>query len=95
MSNRRVTITMTPDELRELIAQSVRGELERAGLLIEDAEHRDASRKDFTWVRSMRLAYEAAVKTTGKLVLGFVITALLGALAVGLKLGLTHNPKGG
>ena len=97
MSNRRVTITMTPDELRELIAQSVRGELERAGLLIEDADHREASRKDFTWLRSMRTSYDAAVRTAGKVVLGFILTAMLGALAVGVKLGLAPtppNPKG-
>lgn len=97
MSSRRVTITISADELRELIAQSVRGELERAGLLIEEADHREESRKDFTWLRSMRTGYDAAVRTAGKIVLGFVVTALLGALAVSVKLGFSppaSPPKG-
>lgn len=77
----------TPEQLRQLksiVRQAVRDEFSDAGLRLDDGDHQDEARKDFMFVRSLRLAANGAASKVG----WAVIAALLGALFWIVQLGV-------
>ena len=86
MTEQSITIAMTPDELRDLIRESVRAELDHVGLMVEDADHVTEAREDFRFMRRLRLAIDKASGIVGKLIVTSIVVAVLAALVKGLSL---------
>jgi hypothetical protein len=82
-------ILITREELAEVVSEAVRREFEHAGLIIEEAEHRQEAQEDFRFIRRFRKAFDSASGVVGKAVLTAIVVAAMGMLAVGFKLGLT------
>lgn len=90
---------MTEQELSALVENAVenavRRQLEHIGLLLDTPEQRVNLRRNFDFLTSMRERFDAAASIVGKVVLTALIAALLSAIALGFKLGLTATPPPG
>jgi hypothetical protein len=73
-------ITMSRDELRDLIRSAVRDEFAMCGLLAETAEQRENTLADFSFLRRLRKGLDGTVYKIGYFVL-FGLLSLFGSLA--------------
>lgn len=73
---------MTPEELKRLIREAVREEFHDAGLRV-DAEHQDAAREDFRFLRKMRNAFDGAAAKIGYTVLLAIFAGVMWLLSAG------------
>ncbi len=87
-------VQISEEQLRAIIEDAcrdaVRTELENAGLLVNEADHREAAREDFRFVRKLRLRFDKTGNAIGNAVLlafGTVVVALLALMgkAIGLR----------
>lgn len=98
MPARAKTLTISEEQLKEIIRESVResvreavhSEFENAGLSIEESEHRQEARKDFTFLRAWRQRQDKLANAIGNAILavvGLLTVAILGlgARAMGLR----------
>jgi hypothetical protein len=79
-------ISISKDELRSLVKEAVRDALFEAGLRTEEPEHIEEARKDFSFLRRMRMASDGAASKIGYFILATVGSGLLFALWQGIKL---------
>lgn len=89
----RPVIHMDPEDLKAIIADTIRHELEAVGLFPEKPEERQKLQSDFQWVRRMRQSWDNAAATIGKAVLTFITLGTLGAIAAGIKAGWFDPPS--
>lgn len=61
------------------------------GLRVDEQDHIEEGRKDFTFVRRLRTAIDAASSTVGKTVLTGLVVALLGVVWLGVQLAVTKT----
>jgi hypothetical protein len=87
-------VRITDDQLKAMIEDAcrdaVRSELENAGLVIQEADHRSEARKDFTFLRAWRMRQDRLANAIGNAILavvGLLVVAVLGlaARAAGLR----------
>lgn len=80
-------IILTKDEIRELISQGVQDAMTRFGM---DASNPLEMQRDFQHLRDWRLSVQSA-KSKGALALvGVLVTGMVGALFLGIKVLLTQ-----
>jgi hypothetical protein len=84
MTARRLGV-IDKDELAEIVGATVRRELEAAGLVIHDADHRADAREDFAFLRKYRLRFDRMANIIGKTILGAIITGMLALVFAGAK----------
>ena len=75
----------TPAQLAQLetvIRKAVREEFAVAGLRLDEAEHQDAAKEDFRFLRRLRLNWDGAVSKIGNAVLLAIIA--VGGTIIGL-----------
>jgi ABC-type bacteriocin/lantibiotic exporter with double-glycine peptidase domain len=82
---------VTREELTQIVSEVVRREFENAGLIMEEAEHRQEAQKDFRFIRRFREAFDSASGIVGKAILTAIVVGVLGMLVVGFKLGVTSK----
>ena len=71
-----------------------REELADAGLRLDDAEHQDAAKEDFRFLRRLRLTWDGAAGKVGNAVLGGLVTVLLAIIGAGFWTWFSqHLPK--
>lgn len=75
------------EQLRNLF----RDELADAGLRVDEAEHQDAAREDFRFLRRLRLSWDGAVSRTGNAVLLAVIGIAATIIGLGFWAWLGSN----
>jgi hypothetical protein len=81
----RRSIMIDKDELAEIVGAAVRREMEAAGLVLHDADHRADAREDFAFLRKQRHRMERAANLVGKTVIGFIMTGVLAIMMAGAK----------
>lgn len=80
-------IILTKDEIRDLICQGVEDAMTRLGM---DASNPLEMQRDFQHLRDWRLSVNSA-KTKGVVaIVGIIVTGMLGALFMGLKVIFTQ-----
>ncbi|CAM5194534.1 Haemolysin XhlA OS=Bosea thiooxidans OX=53254 GN=SAMN05660750_03308 PE=4 SV=1 [Bosea thiooxidans] len=82
----QVTISMTRDELSQIIRTAVRAELDHIGLMVEEADHVSEAREDFRFVRRLRLAIDKTSGIVGKVIVTAIVAAVLAAIAKGFSI---------
>ena len=81
-----MTNGLTRDELREVIQETVRETLTELGI---DSEHALEMQRDMSFLRDLREARDSAAARTLVVAVGILLTAMIGALALGVKQWLT------
>jgi hypothetical protein len=79
-------ITISREELRQLIREAVREELAAVGMRLDDADQQEAVRDDLRFARRMRRSVESAASRIGMTILAALIGGMLLALWEGFKL---------
>lgn len=72
-------------ELKALIREAVREELDDAGLRIGEPESRDEAREDFRFLRLLRKRYDSTVNKVGTAVVLAIVSALIAVFWAGFK----------
>lgn len=82
MSDNDMRVTMTENEMRNLIRQTVHDTLTSLGI-----EHNEPfeMQKDFQHLREWRNSCEGAKKKAGMTLVGFAVMAVLGAISLAFK----------
>lgn len=83
--NESVVLSISKEELREMMERAVQRGLEDAGLYIEDAKQREAARDDFRFLRRLRLAADGVAAKVGYTVLAIMTGGLLFVIWAGIK----------
>lgn len=78
-----MTAPLNADELKKLIREAVREELFAAGLRIENPDHQDEARKDFTFLRRLRQGVDGAAGKIGSAVILAIVSGALFLLGLG------------
>lgn len=84
MSTERVH-HLTPDELKTLVREAVREELEDAGLRLSEPEHREEAREDFRFIRRFRKGMESTANKIGMAIILAVTSGLVAATWAGFR----------
>ena len=79
-------ITMSREELREIIREAVREELHDVGLRTDSPESREATREDLRFSRQLRKTVEGAASKVGLAIIMAIVGGVMLALWEGLKL---------
>lgn len=80
-----VVLSVSREELGELIEKSVKRGLADAGLYLEDKEDREEARKDFWFLRRWRKAMDGAAAKIGYVVLTIITGGILVVLWAGIR----------
>lgn len=80
-----VVLSISKEELCEMMERAVQRGLEDAGLYIEDAEDRKEAREDFRFLRRMRRASDNIAAKVGYTVLAILTGAVVYAFWAGVR----------
>lgn len=83
--NESVVLSISKEELREMMERAVQRGLEDAGLYIEDAEDRKEAREDFRFLRRLRRAADGIAAKVGYTVLAILTGGFLVVIWAGIK----------
>lgn len=87
-----VVLSVSKEELGDLIERSVRRALDDAGLSLEDRDAREEAREDFRFLRfARRSAYSAAAKI-GLVFITICAGAVLAVIWTGIKVHVLRQP---
>ena len=78
-------VSMTGEELQGLIQRGIAAGLRDIGMYTDDSDDVEKLRADFRFMRRMRESTENAVSKIGLALLLTSVTAIFGALALGIK----------
>ena len=76
---------MTDEDLITLVRTAVRDELSAAGLRLDDADHQEAAREDFRFIRKLRTSFNGASSKIGATVIVALVSGLLWLVFYGLQ----------
>lgn len=82
-------LTLTSEELKQIVRDAVREELDDAGLRLDGPEHRDSAREDFRFLRRLRQTTESTASKIGMAVILAVSGGLITAVWSGIKFSLS------
>jgi hypothetical protein len=82
--------SFSPEQMEQL-RTVFRDELADAGLRVDEAEHQDAAREDFRFLRRLRMSWDGAVSRTGNAVLLAVIGIAATIIGLGFWAWLGSN----
>lgn len=72
------------EQLENIMRRTVREEMASAGLRIDEAQHQDASREDFRFLRRLRLWVDGTASKIGWLVIAACVGAVMTIFGWGL-----------
>lgn len=80
-----VVLSISKEELHQLMKKSMRETLEDAGLYVADADDRREAREDFRFLRRLRRAMDGVASKVGYSVLAVLTGAALVVIWAGIK----------
>ncbi|PZQ81260.1 MAG: hypothetical protein DI549_14720 [Ancylobacter novellus] len=90
--NESVVLSISKDELKEMMERAVQRGLEDVGLYTEDADDRREAREDLRFLRRWRKASDGIAAKVGYTVLAVVTGGLLIVVWTGIKLHVLRQP---